>query len=375
MIRTIRQLLPQNMTNRTLAIVASVIAVQFSLVPLTTQVAWADPLLLEKPVLITPAKDSWSKSTSNDFAWNAVDGTTKYEVRYGNNASCATDPADTDPTHAGQFAGANAFVVETTDTHKTIDGLIDGQWCWQVRAVKTVLHAADIKSEWSDIWNVKTDTSVPVLTIGSGSSPLNFKGTVSGLGATLVVVIDGADRLDIPVIVATSPNTLGTYDWELTLPEGLEAGDHKLQVRATDAAGNTAITAEQAFTAKELVVTEPEGIDPNITQTATLPLVPVGPLIFVAPTPAPIESSPAADTTIVPVADDSVSRSELPEAVLAASLSPTLNGHSPTQAPVQATGQGWALFGVTWYWWLLGTGVATVGWSLVARWRLASRLG
>ncbi len=374
MITALRQFLPQNMMRKTVIVTASIMLVQSSFAPLLSHVVLADPLLLDKPTLVAPETARWSKSTSVDFSWSPIEGATKYELRYGNNVTCAVDSEDHDPSHAGQFAGV-AFSVDVTDAHHVLDGLADGQWCWQVRAVKSVLHAADIKSDWSEIRSIKTDTITPVVMLDMNSISPEFKGTADASDLTLVAVVDGTPHPEITITLASSPNTFGSYDWQFKVPGSMDSGSHVLHVKATDMAGNSAVTADKAFVVPELVVAEPDGVDPTITQTATLPLVAAGPLIFVAPTPAPIESSPVAEAHITPVQGESVPVQEVPEAVLASSLPPKLNGHIATQMPVQATGQGWALFGVTWYWWLLGGGAVALGWGVLARWRLASRLG
>jgi hypothetical protein len=345
-----------------------------SLSAVQTTAADDTPLTLSRPVLDAPADNGWSKSASVDFHWNAVDGATKYEFRYGKNTTCAINPDDTDPTHAGQFAG-DAATLETTDLSKTLDTLSDGRWCWQVRAVKNVILGADIYSDWSAIWSVKVDTAAPVVTLDKTSVSPSFKGTVDDKDATMIAFIDGAARPDIVINVTTQQNDDNTYDWSLKLPDGISMGDHVLRVKATDAAGNDAVTSTQTFTIKPLTVTQSNGLDPTITQAATLPLVPTGPLVFVAPIPTSVQTSAINQDSVTPIPQASIpSEQPAEKAVLAAEVAPKLNGHT-TQAPVEATGQGWVLFGVTWYWWVLGGGIGALGWSLLARWRLASRLG
>lgn len=374
MINVVRYLLSRRKMSRSMML-ASVVIVQLSLILLTSSSTWADPLpVLDKPVLATPSKGDWSKATSVNFNWNAVDGATKYEIRYGNNATCAIDPEDTDPMHAGQFAATDAMVVESIEPYKDIGGLADGQWCWQVRAIKVVLQGTDIKSDWSEVWSVRTDTHDPLIKIDEDSASPHFKGTVDGLGVTLVAIIDDMSRPDIAITLDPNPDVSGKHEWKLVLPSDLEVGSHELKVRATDAAGNIGVTDEKAFTVKALKVVESEGVDATITQIATLPLVPTGPLVFVAPTPAPVELSPEAETIIPVTSSGQVAARQSPEAVLAAEISPKLNGYT-AQVPVQATNEGWSVFGIAWYWWLLGAGLAALGWNLFARRRLASRLG
>jgi hypothetical protein len=374
MTKTSGHSLPQLAVARTFVILMGFLLAQLSIALSTAQVTAADPILTpSQPALTSPTKASWSKSSSVDFSWDAVDGATKYQLRYGKSTTCASDPNDSDPTHAGQFAG-DAMILETTDVHQVVDGLADGQWCWQVRAVKNVVLGTDTYSDWSDIWSVKVDTVVPVVTLDKTSVSPNFKGTIDDLTAVLTAIIDGTAHPEITITVSDQTNDQNTYDWTLKLPDNLSAGDHTLKIKAVDAAGNEAITFGQTFTVKELIVTQSRGVDPNITQAATLPLVPAGPLVFVAPVPAPVQTSVVSEGDIAPIPSASIPTEQpAQKAVLAAEVSPKLNGHT-NQAAVEATGQGWALFGVTWYWWVLGGGIAALGWSLLARWRLASRL-
>ena len=315
----------------------------------TTTTYAQQPASLVAPNLVAPANASWARSSSQTFTWNVVENADSYAIRLSKNTSCTEE----------------AFVTPETQTHVTIepvklvDDLSDGVWCWQVQAVNLTASGVE-RGPWSQIFSVSIDTEAPAVTVSEPHVAPGFNGTVNSTGLALSVLINGAVRSDIPVTLSQTPNEHGTYNWHITIPE-LEAGTHMLGLRAVDQAGNESI----GYADFHLVapIKPQSGINPALTEAATLPLVETGPLVFIAP-PIPVaitEPNNILPYTTARTASQLITPAQIAkpeEAVKAASVS---------DGAVQASGEGWKLFGVAWYWWL----VALVA-MCVAAWRIKS---
>lgn len=307
-----------------------------------------EPSPLSSPVLTAPATGLWSKSNSQTFTWNPVETADAYILRYVKAPTC----------NEASFTVPEITTTTTLEPTRSIEALGDGTWCWQVQAIQHENNETKL-SPWSQVWTVSIDTIAPVVTVAEPHTGPEFKGTVTTPGVTLSVLINGNLRSDIPVTLSPTPNEAGTYNWQLSIPE-LEAGSYILGVRAVDAAGNEMVGYADFQLASAI---KKHGINPAFTEAATLPLVEMGPLVFVAP---PLPAALAEPSSVMPYTTaQTASRLITPAQI--AKPEETVKTANVSDGAIQASGEGWKFFGITWYWWA----AAVFGLSLLV-WRIKS---
>jgi len=318
----------------------------------------ATPLSPPAPTLASPRHNSWTNNPDVLFVWSESDGAVSYELRYVKRDSCVIDPEDPS-VQAEQFMAADVVTAVSLEPNLRVHDLAEGVWCWQVRAVG---HVGGHGS-WSEPKSFTVDTTQPLLVIKQLTPQERLLGTVDEK-ATITLILDGTVRPEVLVSVSAVPSDSKTYDWSLTLPE-LPSGDHTYALRAIDAAGNEKDTASVKFVS---AVDTSGGV--TDTQHEMLPLVPAGPLVFIASPPR----EPTDIETMAPIIDTSSTRAvaiEAPTRIERLARSDVLVSHTP----VQATEKGWQFFGVVWYWWALGVSLSVVVvWVVLARIQLATRL-
>lgn len=304
------------------------------------------------PDLVSPATASWSKSNSQTFLWSGVEDADAYALRYIKATSCTDE----------SFVAPEVTTVATIEPTKIVDALSDGTWCWQARALNHTDNGMEV-SPWSQTFSLTVDTIAPVVTVNEPHVAPEFKGTVDSTGLVLSALINGNIRTDIPVILSPTPNEAGTYNWRISIPE-LEVGAHMLGLRAVDQAGNE-FTGYANFQLAS-PIRQPAGINPALTESATLPLVETGPLVFIA---APISPAITEPNSIVPYTTAQTA-SQLMTPAQIANPEETVKAASVSDGALQASSDGWKFFGIAWYWWAAATaGIIFLIWcvkSLVA---------
>lgn len=303
------------------------------------------------PVLISPQHDSWLRLPEATLKWSNVAKAASYELRYVKAATCAVDTGN-----GGQLIAPDATVVSTTDLGKFVEGLADGSWCWQVRAATFFGKLSD----WSEARLLRVDTAAPVISVKYPFVPPKLLGTADVSTSNITLVLDGVSRPDIKVSIAPNVNGAPTNDWSLTLPD-LSKEDHTYALSAIDAAGNEKTTEQTTLTAKDLSTTE---------ATIILPLVPTAPLVFIAPS-----HTVRSDTDQAPLTVDTARGGSASAKLLVG------NGEESrattavsTMGALQASNEGWRVFGVAWYWWALSGGMSFWAWAMVSRVQLSARL-
>lgn len=356
----------------TSAIIGALLAIAGSLVALTPSLALESHVAnTSSPVLISPQYTARFNSAQYVFEWSPTDGASSYELRYAK-ANCeqlqhptATQPSQSqdDPPSVEDTTPVDVRTATSTEPRYEIGELTDGAWCWQVRSIGGV-HGV---SEWSPPGVFHVDTVVPAVTSTYSASSQRLQGTVDEASTRLTLVLDGTVRTDVEVSVDEEPTAAGLFKWSLTVP-ALAAGDHVYRLQAVDAAGNETATEPRNFTT-DLSTAEKATL--LVAQKEMLPLVPVGPLVFIA-SPAPPPSDDADDSPLPIAASMETKKVPLREPTAFEELTV---GHSHiTDSPVQATTHGWTVFGVAWYWWGIGAAIASFAWLGVARAQLAARL-
>lgn len=319
--------------------------------PYTT--SYAAPAELEAPVLQKPDNAGWSKTPSVVFEWDEVEDADSYELRYIQQNECTEE----------NLAKPGTFLETSDEATVTINALGDGNWCWQVRAVKDATPEA-IKGQWSEIRSLSVDTIAPIITLTQPVKQPDFAGTINTPTATLTAMLDNEQYDDITAVIAPEVNEVGTYNWTVSLAN-LPEGDHVLVIKAVDPAGNETLTQEVAFTVP------PPKLDPSLTQGGTLPLIQTGPLVFNAAPPPPIEQPENTLPAYIPLETASDDTSELITPAQLASVAPAAKTLDAA-APLQASEEGWLLIGVAWYWWVAVAAIITGIWWTISRVRARS---
>ena len=116
---------------------------------LTPWITWTSPTLSSKPSyfswtsLIYPTNLQTGLDKSITFRWNKIADAAKYYVQLSFDAS---------------FAAISKIDSTTTDTVKTITGLLEGKrYYWRVQ----VMNAAGSPGPWSDVWTFTTFVAFP----------------------------------------------------------------------------------------------------------------------------------------------------------------------------------------------------------------------
>lgn len=255
----------------------------------------------------------------------------------------------------------NTLTADVTDGKWSLkydtSGLESGKYCW----VATSIDAAGNRSEEALLKYFVVDNTAPVATINLASPPTpsaSIPVSVSGM-------IDNAADLgslklfvDDEVVADVTPFVDEQGNWRYTLSEGLAQGAYTLSAVATDEYGNTSTIETSPLSAVRIFVgpyippansTISTGLTAGLSDPFRVPTEVQAP-------PIP-ENTPETTTDILGVQDRGESLAE-----------------QAKNAAVAVTEAGWKLFGVMWYWWLIGVvGLATAGWGMtaLARRRLA----
>lgn len=136
--------------------------------------------------------------------------------------------------------------TSTTDTAWQSDITI----YWRVRAVD---HAGN-KSTWSDIGQIISDVSAPIVTVKTQSTTNTeptLIGTVSEANITNTVIRVKVNGHTYTAILGASQNLDGSYPWSVNVTDALPLGTYDVTASATDPAGNIGTDA----TTNELTIT------------------------------------------------------------------------------------------------------------------------
>jgi hypothetical protein len=296
--------------------------------------AHAETLVGSSPEPLTPAEGAWVRGSSVSLHWSTIADADYYELRYTKATTC-TDEA----------LAAGTQISLGADTSYVTDGLSDGEWCWQVRAVWQ-----SSASNWSSASSLKVDTVAPAVVITQTNHAPDFAGTTDTPDVTFTAVIDGVTRTDALFTEASTPDSTGNYIWRLTL-SSIDEGNHILVIHGVDQAGNSVDTQSTTFVATRVDM-----------QQATLPLVENTQLVFVPPAPpGPLPTSRNHFTTSPRGVQAPVqSVASVHQVASKTAVTPDV-----TETPLQASEQGWVFLGIAWYWWVVGGAGACIAW-----WRL-----
>ncbi|HEY5695597.1 MAG TPA: Ig-like domain-containing protein [Candidatus Saccharimonadales bacterium] len=244
-------------------------------------------------------------------------------------------------------------------------------WQWDTTKLPDGVYTIDLEArdalgnkgpQSTQTLNVTVDNTIPTAAIKltstatpSASTDMVFAGTIttSKVAALkqLELWIDSKDYGDITKVVDVTGN------WNYTLVGGLDKGDHKVAVVATDLAGNVSVETIDSYVAVTVsgyVVppTEGKGIIATSIAPAPLPQVvtPVQPTRYYVASVQPTRDTGNTANTVTPPTSNTTND----KAVLGAESekSPATLSASTVQ-PIAPSSSGWTLFGIAWYWWLL----------------------
>ncbi|MBN2407657.1 MAG: hypothetical protein JXJ19_08150, partial [Elusimicrobia bacterium] len=174
------------------------------------------------PILITPAADTWSSSTTVSFVWNAsmeaTSGITNYVLEVSTDINFGGMIKSSSPV------GTNASIKDLAE---------DNTYYWRVRAE----DAAGNYGSWCDTWTVKIDTTPP-----SGAMNISF----SNVGESSMTVQAAAlsDGISGSVEYEIDCTNNDAYDRAYGAPDSVSAvsmtanSTYTYRYRAHDAAGN-----------------------------------------------------------------------------------------------------------------------------------------
>lgn len=259
----------------------------------------------------------------------------------------AGDNCGSPPTYEVQYSQDNSFAVgstvEATDTNQLpLAHLSDGGWYWHVRAK----DASGNESAWSDTWTVTLDTQPAQITTNFSegaviSGTTTIQTTVSDDSAVSwqLSIYDASD-LTTPLLTSSRPTTILSST-------AFANGSYVAQWTATDQAGN--VTHRQiSFTIQNDI--------PAGTGDIALPKVALAPLFF-SPPPLNLDTMHNSDLDSPEPADPHLTQSAITNVdMIEGSDIPK----QPNTNNLQATQSGWKLFGLEWYWWLLGGGASAI---------------
>lgn len=307
-----------------------------------------------------------------DFTWNESTDNSDEHVKYQFRSSQDPNQVGDAPDTSGAWM---SDMLDTAMIHSS--GAPDGKGYWQVRAIDT----AGNKSEWSEVWNVILDTVSPTLQVTTPTENSVFGGDDQivvtsymedawGLGnyfidvnsANVTILSDPDEVEELPEAKMTetpSAESAGLTIIAIYNAADFADGEYVITVRVTDKAGNittetrtifidhsapaapgqgigTPPTAEQADQAEE----ELNRLTQQLTQPFSVPRSFVG-------------STGSAQTNQEVLGTDSDDKKEVASG-------------EQTVAAVPSS-EGWKIFGVAWYWWLLLAAVLGVATAWIMR--------
>lgn len=302
--------------------------------------------------------EAFRKTNEFDFTWNESTDNTAGNVRYEFRSSQDSSQLDTVPASS---------MLNQPKIHSS--GAVDGIWYWQVRAI----DVAGNKSAWSAVWNMTIDTQAPTLMVNTP-----YDGEVfGGVGKKQITVTSymedawGLQQYFIDINPAVSPLlSEETEETEEETPElatsasldviaifnadDFEDGEYVITVRVTDKAGNVTEENRTIVIQHATVVVPGQGSDAatsddsdvlaQLTQRLTQPFS----------VPYSFASSTGGSQTsqeVLGLEDGNEDDVASGEQIVAAAPST----------------EGWKLFGVAWYWWLLLVAIVGVASAWIVR--------
>jgi hypothetical protein len=316
--------------------------------------------------------DAYRNTNEFDFTWDASTDNKPGQIKYQFRSSRDSSQVGSAPDSSGAWMSGE---LDSPMIHSS--GAPDGKWYWQVRAI----DEAGNKSAWSDVWNMTIDTVAPSLLVMTpedastfGDDDLivvtSYMEDAWGLGnyfidinkvQTTVLNVATEEAVELPeaqVSEVTDPESSGLTVIAIFNARDFANGEYVITVRVTDKAGNVTEENRTIFIEHTPVVVpggqggempvNTGGSDDDVLTQLTERLT----------QPFSLPQSFASST----------GGGELNQQVLGLENTDTADvaGGEQIAAAVPST-EGWKLFGVAWYWWLLLAAVLGVATAWIVR--------
>jgi hypothetical protein len=316
--------------------------------------------------------DAYRNTNEFDFTWNESTDNKPGQIKYQFRSSRDSSQVGSAPDNSGAWMSGE---LDSPMIHSS--GAADGKWYWQVRAI----DVAGNVSEWSEVWHVILDTQAPTLQVMTPEEASTFgdddlivvksymedawglanyfldinsvQTTVLNVATEEVVALPEAQVTEV-----TNPESSGLTVIAIFKASDFANGEYVITVRVTDKAGN--VTEE------------------NRT-------------IFIQHTPAVVPGGQGGETPVNTGGSDDDVLTQLTERLTQPFSVPhsfaSSTGGSETNQQVLGLGsddetdvaggeqvaaaapssEGWKLFGIAWYWWLLLAAVLGVATAWIVR--------
>lgn len=314
--------------------------------------------------------DTYRNTNEFDFTWNEATDDREGQVKYQFRSSRDASQIGSAPDNSGAWM---SDILDAPTIHSS--GAPDGKWYWQVRAI----DAAGNKSDWSQVWNVILDTTSPTLQVTTPEENSVFGGDDKiivtsymedawGLGnyfidinsVELAILNTTTEEIkELPeadVSETVDPESAALTVIAIFSAKDFTDGEYVITVRVTDKASNVTEENRTIFIQHPTVVPGGQGGGINTgsdTETDTLTQ-----LAERLTQPFSLPHSFA----------NSSGGSETNQQVLGLENDDTADvaGGEQIAAAAPST-EGWKLFGVAWYWWLLLAAVLGVATAWIVR--------
>ncbi len=189
---------------------------------------WQSSTLSAAPLLLSPANNTITNTPTVTLRWDNLCPVDIFWLQVDN------DPDFSSPTIDNDNIGENSYTAT----------LGDEVWYWRVGG-----YRSGNQLRWSEVWNFQIDTARPqFFDMSVPSSPttetsLDYSGKVNGTGTDITWLRYSVDGGAWEPIVDISP-ALPAPEVSFSFNTGaLSTGDHTIQIKAIDAAGNEKIYA------------------------------------------------------------------------------------------------------------------------------------
>lgn len=320
--------------------------------------------VIGEPSIITPEvnqilnKSDGSSFTTNWTPVNGVGGVDYYEVEYSIDRNNDDDFNDTGEKAIRKVTGATSY-------DQNFSSNFQGDMSVRVRAVYNIAYAGSKNGPWSNAVNYSRDVEAPAAPADIEITKDEIKG-IADAGSTIKILREGVE----PATVATDSDG----NWQYSFNPALTPGTYDFTIFAVDDAGNESTKEERTFVVTPPAVegeTEVPGGSTGEPAVDTDNNKPVETL-------EPIENfdsfrRPTVGSSTVAFFGGSSSTSSTSEgddqndtAILGAQTSKQPAAATPA---LEATEDGWKIFGLAWYWWLLILAAVAAIWWAIAGYR------
>ncbi len=247
---------------------------------------------------------------------------------------------------------------------------------WNTRTVQDGEYAVRYGAKTNGTWTnsvtkqVRVLNDTPLVTLNPSTKDRVISGQVSRSDVDFRITLGGA-VINSVVNVASEAEPTGMYAWYATIPATITDGTYNVEVVALRQSGDG---NESDKAIQSLSFTAPPPVKPAEPPMIVLPSISLAQEIgvFIAPVIPETAQATLYGVAVDDLTDDAgqPQNQSIEPTVLGVNQSRPLTpvktiAASDTRELLQATESGWYIFGVAWYWWVVGmmlaAGTAVVG--------------